>query len=241
MSHASIAQAEAHLKLIEAQGFTLTHNARAAIYEWSNGLPYHVQRLAAAIVEASQKTLDEPEIDRLADDIMLDDAFLSHIMRQLQMYPALARLVHKILSKPLKSSRNIDTIAMLEVIGIIHHDPTTRQWKITNQLCERFLRTYLVTIQGNSDVEQRSIEQVNPAVLRQMIATHFSDSELRDLCFDLAIDYENLPGHGKGDKVRELVAYVERYKRLAELVKEVRRLRPTIDWSNVEQPNPPEQ
>jgi hypothetical protein len=97
-----------------------------------------------------------------------------------------------------------------------------------------------VTVQGDSYVEQRSIEQVNTAILRQIITTHFSDSELRDLCFDLNIDYENLPGQGKGDRARELVEYVRRHKRIAELVKEVRRLRPTVDWPNVEQTIAPE-
>lgn len=89
-------------------------------------------------------------------------------------------------------------------------------------------------------MEQRSIEPVNTKLLRQIIATYFSDSELRDLCFDLDVDYENLPGQGKGDKARELVAHVGRHKRTAELVKEARRLRPTADWLNVEQTIPPE-
>lgn len=89
-----------------------------------------------------------------------------------------------------------------------------------------------VTTQGDSYLEQRSREQMNPVILRQVITKHFSDSELRDLCFDLNIDYENLPGQGKGDKARELVAYVGRHNRIAELVKEVRSLRPNADWPN---------
>ena len=55
----------------------------------------------------------------------------------------------------------------------------------------------------------------NPAdskatMLRQILAERFNEGELRTLCFDLGIDYENLPGQGKADKARELVAYFQR-------------------------------
>jgi hypothetical protein len=30
--------------------------------------------------------------------------------------------------------------------------------------------------------------------LRQALDAHFNESELRDLCFALGVDYENLPG-----------------------------------------------
>jgi hypothetical protein len=66
--------------------------------------------------------------------------------------------------------------------------------------------------------------------LRTLIIAHFNDGELRDLCFDLGIDYENLPGQGKSDKARELVAYVQRYERTDELVALCRRLRPNVAW-----------
>jgi hypothetical protein len=46
------------------------------------------------------------------------------------------------------------------------------------------------------------------------------------------VDYENLPGEGKADKARELIAYLERRHSLWQLVKMGRRLRPDISWSN---------
>ena len=51
---------------------------------------------------------------------------------------------------------------------------------------------------------------------REMLA-RFGEGELKDLCFDLGIDYEDLPGQGKADKARELVAHCERRDRFAEL------------------------
>ena len=41
----------------------------------------------------------------------------------------------------------------------------------------------------------------------------FDTSELRTLCFDLDVDYDNLPGEGKMDKARELVMYLRRHQR----------------------------
>ncbi len=62
--------------------------------------------------------------------------------------------------------------------------------------------------------------------LRDLITRYFNDSELRDLCFDLGIDYENLGGDNKTAKARELVGYGQRHDRLAELEAACRRLRP---------------
>ncbi len=62
--------------------------------------------------------------------------------------------------------------------------------------------------------------------LRNILVTYFSDSEVRDLCFDLGIDYESLAGEGKAAKARELVAYCQRRDRLTELEAACRRLRP---------------
>jgi hypothetical protein len=47
-------------------------------------------------------------------------------------------------------------------------------------------------------------------VLRQFLRDHFDEQELRTLCFDLGVDYDDLPGEGRSDRARELVAYFER-------------------------------
>ena len=67
---------------------------------------------------------------------------------------------------------------------------------------------------------------MNLPQLRDFITRNFNDSELRDLCFDLDIEYENLGGDNKAAKARELVAYCQRHGRLTELEDTCRRLRP---------------
>lgn len=74
--------------------------------------------------------------------------------------------------------------------------------------------------------------QMNPAKLRRILLSSFNESELRDLCFDLRVDYDNLPGQSKADKARELVAYFDRRGRLAELIKVCYQLRPNASWAH---------
>ncbi|MCL4267287.1 MAG: hypothetical protein KJ069_29180 [Anaerolineae bacterium] len=72
---------------------------------------------------------------------------------------------------------------------------------------------------------------IMPAQLRQILITCFSESELQDLCFDLNIDFESLPGLGKNDKVRELIRYFQRHGQYSELVEVCRNMRPFAPWT----------
>ena len=71
--------------------------------------------------------------------------------------------------------------------------------------------------------------------LREQISTSFNISEIKDLCFDLGVEYENLSGATRADKTRELVKYCQRHGRLNELVKRCKEIRPNVSWevSNV--------
>ena len=68
------------------------------------------------------------------------------------------------------------------------------------------------------------------AKFQTLMIKHFNESELHDLCFDLGIAAEILPGRGKAAKVRELIAYCQRYHRLEELVKKCKEERPSVIW-----------
>ena len=66
--------------------------------------------------------------------------------------------------------------------------------------------------------------------LHQILVERFNEGELRTLCFHLGVDYDSLPGEGKADKARELVAYLERRNRIPELVRAGKQLRPDVAW-----------
>lgn len=64
--------------------------------------------------------------------------------------------------------------------------------------------------------------------LAQAITQGFNLNELRSLCFDLDLDYENISGETKESKVRELVMYCERRGKLPLLIDGIRKARPNL-------------
>ena len=74
--------------------------------------------------------------------------------------------------------------------------------------------------------------QEQPVDLRKLLRAindSFSEDDLRDLCFELRLDFENLPGAVKKDKARELIIHFDRRKRINVLVAAFRELRPHVD------------
>ncbi|KAA3665258.1 MAG: hypothetical protein DWQ04_01515, partial [Chloroflexi bacterium] len=74
---------------------------------------------------------------------------------------------------------------------------------------------------------------MNKINLRQLLEKHFNKSELRDICFELDIDFENLPGQTKRDKVRELITFCHRHGSSPKLQTNLRKLRPAVDWPDI--------
>lgn len=66
--------------------------------------------------------------------------------------------------------------------------------------------------------------------LRNAIVKHFSSAELVDLCWDLSIDYDDLPGSTRSAKARELIGFMNRRGRLEQLVVVLQRRRPLVNW-----------
>ena len=73
---------------------------------------------------------------------------------------------------------------------------------------------------------EEEIPRETLTTLRETLVRAFSEGEVRNLCQDLRIDYESLPGEGKANKVRELVEYCQRRGRIAELEEAIRRYFP---------------
>ncbi|MCP5096098.1 MAG: SAVED domain-containing protein [Chloroflexi bacterium] len=91
------------------------------------------------------------------------------------------------------------------------------------------LAAYLIT-------EPQPAQQVGHAnllALVQNIETGFNDSDLRDLCFQLGIEYENIAGQTRRDKIRELVLHTQRHSTLDTLTTTAAILRPRMVWQTV--------
>ena len=71
-----------------------------------------------------------------------------------------------------------------------------------------------------------SQEQVDRVQLRRSLEEFFDLAELHTLCFDLGVDFENLPGDTKSEKVIALIEHLDHRERLPELVAAYKRDRP---------------
>lgn len=58
---------------------------------------------------------------------------------------------------------------------------------------------------------------MNRLELYEMLKARLSESDLQEICFNLEIDFENLDGEVKNDKIRALILFLERRERLDEL------------------------
>lgn len=71
---------------------------------------------------------------------------------------------------------------------------------------------------------------INLAILKEILQSRFNRAELKDVCFDLRINYDDLSGNIYTEKVIEFIAYLERYNRCAEFLEYARIKRSDIDW-----------
>lgn len=66
---------------------------------------------------------------------------------------------------------------------------------------------------------------------RKSLSSSFNEQEIRALCFDLGVDYEDLPGQIKTEKIIELIKLLSRLGRWNDLIDHCHQLRPNQDWS----------
>ena len=67
------------------------------------------------------------------------------------------------------------------------------------------------------------------ARLREFLADRFNLSEMKTLCFDLGVDYEEFPHGTRTEFSREVITYFERLNKVGCLVAEMVQERPD-DW-----------
>ena len=88
---------------------------------------------------------------------------------------------------------------------------------------------------GDISLEEDLVQQSQDrrGVLRRILIERFNGSELQDLCFELDVNYDTLLGETKADKARELISFLERRERLADMERVGRRLRSEIPWDTI--------
>ena len=81
-----------------------------------------------------------------------------------------------------------------------------------------------------------------PASLRTKITEQFSREEIKDFCFDLGIDFDELGVGGKSSQTIDLIRLMADDGRVVELIELCAELRPDEDWDElkkkaIEQPD----
>ncbi len=71
------------------------------------------------------------------------------------------------------------------------------------------------------------------AALRDTLVASISSDELRDLAFDVGLDYDALPGDTLQSKAHELILYMERSGRVDQIVDWLRKHRPDIETDHL--------
>ena len=102
--------------------------------------------------------------------------------------------------------------------------PTTllQRYDANNSL----LHAYLMA----SRVEQEGESYQDLLQIFRKMEPLFNLSELQNLSFELGINFEDINGQNRIDKLRELLTFIERRNRLDELIKKCAEKRPHIDW-----------
>ena len=69
--------------------------------------------------------------------------------------------------------------------------------------------------------------------LRRALVEYFSEDDLETLCFDLRVDFDDLPGQNKTQKVVTLITHMSRLGRISELIDLCSEVRPNVPWGNL--------
>ncbi|MCP4603517.1 MAG: response regulator [Proteobacteria bacterium] len=139
-----------------------------------------------------------------------------------------------LLTRYVKAEQIVRAIRYLGVVDFIEKAPDVRERILKIIAKPQKARNETVSIQPVIATVEKSISERPYLIkLRRILAERFDAGELRTLCFDLGVDYGNLPGESKADKARELVAYLERRDRIYKLAQVGRKHRSDIPWDDI--------
>ncbi|MCD6302063.1 MAG: CHAT domain-containing protein [Anaerolineae bacterium] len=112
------------------------------VYALTNGHPYLTMRICALLERANVSELSARNIEAAAEEMLVDDDNIHHVIHQLDQSPAERARLRSILidGRELPFTRNDPVLASLEMIGAIQPSQPCR---VRNQLYERALRPYL--------------------------------------------------------------------------------------------------
>jgi hypothetical protein len=128
--------------LFRKLGVTVPKEAPGRIYALTGGHPYLTMRMCALLEHAHAKRLGAEQIEAAAEEILVEDDNIHHLIRELERLPLARQRLRDILlaGQQIPFSRNDPVLASLEMIGALK---PTQPCQVRNLLYERALRPYL--------------------------------------------------------------------------------------------------
>jgi hypothetical protein len=128
------------------------------VYALTNGHPYLTMRLCALLERANVTELSARNIEAAAEEMLVDDDNIHHVIHQLDQRPAERARLRSILmdGRELPFTRNDPVLASLEMIGAVQPSQPCR---VRNQLYERALRPYLGAHGADVPMSRRPLER----------------------------------------------------------------------------------
>ncbi len=113
-------------------------------YTLTNGHPYLTMRLCALLERANVTELSARNMEAAAEEMLVDDDNIHHVINQLDQRPAERARLRSIVidGREIPFTRNDPVLASLEMIGAVQPSQPCR---VRNQLYERALQPYLAT------------------------------------------------------------------------------------------------
>jgi hypothetical protein len=92
------------------------------------------------------------------------------------------------------------------------------------------LRVFVLSYLQSQEIGMAHVARLAPLLAN--LVRHFLD-ELRMLCFDLGVDYDELPGEGKTAKAGDFPSRHDRSSRISKLVRYCSQHRPNLPWQDI--------
>lgn len=227
-------------------GMNQSQSLAQRIHYWTDGQPYLTQ-LFCTLLDSGATFRD---VDELAKQLVINNiSHFSKLRGQLEGNSKLATYVNGIVSgNRFKFNRENPVQTQLELLGVIKANEDG-YCIMRNRIYQMVLYGDVIidAIEGRTEQFNSSDDSLNQLIappianteqtqqdiqiqLLVLISYHFNEAELKDLCFRMGVEYEDLAAAGKVHKARELITHIERRNRLIELTKECQNLRPGVRW-----------
>ncbi|OGO05984.1 MAG: hypothetical protein A2Y73_06750 [Chloroflexi bacterium RBG_13_56_8] len=130
-------------------GAKVAQGSAERIYALAAGHPYLTTRMCTLLEQAKVKEVTPAQVDAVAQEMLVEDDNIHHVIHELEQRPLERRRLHNILLEGQKVpfSRNDPVLASLEMIGAIR---AAQPCEVRNLLYERALRQYFARVEGDA-------------------------------------------------------------------------------------------